>query len=32
MEATGINQLLVLHRPKDAAGHGMPAVQQAQLT
>jgi glutamyl-tRNA reductase len=32
MEATGSNQLLVLHRPKDAAGHGMPAMQQAQLT
>ncbi len=32
MEVIGINQLLVLHRPKDAAGHGMPAAQQAQLT
>ena len=31
MEATGINQLLVLHRSKDAAGHGMAPEQQAQL-
>ena len=32
METNGIDQLLVLHRSKDAAGHGMPNVQQAQLT
>jgi len=31
MEATGINQLLVLHRPKDAAGHGMAPEHQAQI-
>jgi hypothetical protein len=31
MEAIRINQLLVLHRLKDAAGHGMPTAQQTQL-
>jgi hypothetical protein len=31
MEASGISQLLVLHRPKDAAGHGMSPAHQAQL-
>ena len=32
MEKTGIDQLLVLHRPKDAAGHGMVMAHQEQLS